>query len=111
MTKKKFLSPQDIDAAIAEVAQLAAEAQIPNHLPTTSFTTQSVNTAVSRMFTLSENNKCMNRISMDGSILEGDLPRPQLLCVGAWVYMHQNELLDAWERASRHLKPRKIAPL
>ena len=47
----------------------------------------------------------------DGSILEGDLPRPQLLCVGAWVYMHQNELLDAWERASHHLKPRKIAPL
>ena len=26
--------------------------------------TQNVNTAVSRMFTLSENNKCMNRISM-----------------------------------------------
>jgi hypothetical protein len=47
----------------------------------------------------------------DGSVLAGNLPRPQLMCIGAWVYMHQNELMDAWERASHHLAPRKISPL
>ena len=46
----------------------------------------------------------------DGSILQGTLPRPQLFHVGSWIYKHQRELYDAWERASRNLKPRKIAP-
>jgi hypothetical protein len=47
----------------------------------------------------------------DGSILEGSLPRPHVFHVGSWVYQHGGELRDAWERVSRDLKPRKIAPL
>ena len=47
----------------------------------------------------------------DGSILKGSLPRPQALHVGSWVYQRQGELHEAWEMASRGLKPRKIAPL
>ena len=47
----------------------------------------------------------------DGSISRGSLPRPQSLSVGAWIYMHNDELLDAWEKASHGRRPGKIAPL
>ena len=55
-------------------------------------------------------NRATVRIS-DGTLLHGRLPRPQLLFVGAWVYLYHEELLDAWERASHHLDPGRIPPL
>ena len=47
----------------------------------------------------------------DGSIYRGSLPRPQLLFVGAWAYLHQDELMEAWDMASRNRHPGRIAPL
>jgi Domain of unknown function (DUF4160) len=47
----------------------------------------------------------------DGTVIRGILPRPQMSCVLAWIRMHQDELMDAWGRASIRVDPGKIAPL
>jgi hypothetical protein len=47
----------------------------------------------------------------DVSVMRGKLPRPQLTCVLAWVYLHQQELLLDWDRAARGERPERIAPL
>lgn len=47
----------------------------------------------------------------NATLLEGSLPRPQLLSVLAWTVLHQQELLDAWDAARQHLPIKKIAPL
>jgi hypothetical protein len=41
----------------------------------------------------------------------GKLPKPQLTLVAAWTYLHQQELLAAWDRASAGISPGKIPPL
>ena len=41
----------------------------------------------------------------------GKLPKPQLALVAAWTYLHQQELLAAWERAFAGVSPGKIPPL
>jgi len=47
----------------------------------------------------------------DGTVLRGKLPKPQLSCVLAWIRLHQDELMDAWDLASRRMDPGKIDPL
>ncbi len=47
----------------------------------------------------------------DGAVLRGMLPKPQMSCVLAWIRLHQDELMDAWDLASRRLDPGKIDPL
>ncbi len=44
-------------------------------------------------------------------VIAGELPRPQLAYVLAWGYLHQRELLDAWEATSKGKEPGRIAPL
>lgn len=41
----------------------------------------------------------------------GALPRPQLTAVLAWTYLHQQELLHAWDTACRDRRPPHIRPL
>lgn len=45
------------------------------------------------------------------AILRGGLPPRVLGFVTEWAALHQDELLEAWERAQRHEAPGKIAPL
>jgi hypothetical protein len=44
-------------------------------------------------------------------ILRGGLPRSQYALVAAWIYLHQQDLEDAWETSRAGKKPRKISPL
>jgi hypothetical protein len=44
-------------------------------------------------------------------ITEGKLPRKQSKLVTAWAEIHKDELLDAWELASKGELPFKIEPL
>lgn len=50
------------------------------------------------------------RIS-DGAILDGSLPTKARKLVEAWLILHHDELLKAWDKASRGVRPGKIAPL
>lgn len=47
----------------------------------------------------------------DAKLFEGKLPRPQANYIITWTYLHQTELLAAWEQAKRGATPNKIAPL
>ena len=47
----------------------------------------------------------------DAVMLQGDLPRSQYALVAAWIYLHQQELEDAWNGSRSGKKPRKISPL
>jgi len=47
----------------------------------------------------------------DADLMSGGLPRPQLAAATAWIFEHQDELLDAWERARHNCPLCKIAPL
>jgi len=47
----------------------------------------------------------------DGSVLDGDIPSLALRLVEEWIRIHQDELLDAWNRAVEGQAPGKIAPL
>lgn len=47
----------------------------------------------------------------DLALLEGRLPHRALGFVIEWASLHQEELLNAWERARRGESPGKIAPL
>jgi hypothetical protein len=44
-------------------------------------------------------------------ITEGQLPRKQSKLVTAWAEIHKDELLDAWNLASKGKLPFKIDPL
>ena len=46
-----------------------------------------------------------------GEVLRGDLPTPQLRMVQAWAVIHQEELLQNWERLQQHEPGQRIAPL
>lgn len=47
----------------------------------------------------------------DGSILDGEASDLAARLVRDWIQLHQNELLDAWNRAVKGQQPGKIAPL
>ncbi|MCH7899948.1 MAG: DUF4160 domain-containing protein [Acidobacteria bacterium] len=51
------------------------------------------------------------RIALDGTVLEGDLPRRALRLVGEWGRLHQSELEACWERTVNHEPPGTIEPL
>ena len=44
-------------------------------------------------------------------LIAGHLPRRQQRFVEAWAELHQNELLENWERLQRGQVPIKIEPL
>ena len=44
-------------------------------------------------------------------MIEGNLPRKEQRLVEAWIILHQNELLENWERLQSSQLPFKIAPL
>ena len=43
--------------------------------------------------------------------IEGNLPRRVRRLVVRWARLHQDELRDAWDKASRRQTPERIAPL
>ena len=45
------------------------------------------------------------------SVLEGSLPKRALAMVFEWMREHQDELLTAWELASKNIPPARISPL
>jgi hypothetical protein len=44
-------------------------------------------------------------------VLEGSLPKRANAMVLEWMQEHQEELLAAWDLASRNIAPARIAPL
>jgi hypothetical protein len=44
-------------------------------------------------------------------MIEGTLSRREQRLVEAWIVLHQNELLENWERLQSGELPFKIAPL
>ena len=50
-------------------------------------------------------------IAFDGTVLEGELPRPQLRAVQAWAAVRQAELAANWDRARAGERLVRIAPL
>lgn len=46
-----------------------------------------------------------------GDLLAGELARAQTRMVQAWIELHRDELLEAWQLAVNGLRPGKIAPL
>ena len=44
-------------------------------------------------------------------IIEGTLPQRALVLIREWAKIHEQELLDAFERAAAFQPPGKIAPL
>ena len=47
----------------------------------------------------------------DGEVLEGDLPKPKMKMVQAWIEIHKDELMADWKLAVEGLPPFKIEPL
>ncbi|MGF1550085.1 MAG: DUF4160 domain-containing protein [Sphingomonadaceae bacterium] len=44
-------------------------------------------------------------------VMEGSLPKRAMAMVVEWMREHQEELLEAWDLASRNIPPAPIAPL
>ena len=44
-------------------------------------------------------------------VIEGKFPRRALNLVLDWAELHQNELLENWERCQAHQQPNEIPPL
>lgn len=49
--------------------------------------------------------------SMDGDLLEGDMPKRQVKLISAWAEIHKEELLANWQLAVNEQPLYKIAPL
>jgi hypothetical protein len=47
----------------------------------------------------------------DGELLEGDLPKPRMRLVQAWIEIHKDELIRNWRLAVAGQQPSKIEPL
>ena len=47
----------------------------------------------------------------DGEVLEGDLPKPKMKLVQAWIEIHRDELAADWRLAVEGQQPFKIEPL
>ena len=50
-------------------------------------------------------------VDIETGVVHGDFPRRALRLVLEWFDLHQQELLDAWERVQAGFPPKKIAPL
>lgn len=50
-------------------------------------------------------------ISLDGEILEGEIPRSKKKLLDAWMEIHHDELVANWTLLSKGEKPVKIEPL
>ena len=50
-------------------------------------------------------------ISLDGELIEGELPRKKLKLVVAWLEIHADELAANWKLLSNGEAPFKIPPL
>lgn len=51
------------------------------------------------------------RVGLDGTILQGKLPRRAARLVREWASIHSEELVGSWDRAVNHEPPGKIDPL
>lgn len=49
--------------------------------------------------------------TFDGEMVNGSLPRKQRRLMQAWIELHQDELIGAWELASANELPPSIEPL
>lgn len=47
----------------------------------------------------------------EGELLSGRLPKPKTRLVQAWIEIHREDLLAAWELAASGQPPLKIEPL
>ena len=47
----------------------------------------------------------------DGEVLEGDLPKPKMKMVQAWIEIHKDELMTDWKLAVEGQQPFRIEPL
>ncbi|MCY3973423.1 MAG: DUF4160 domain-containing protein [Candidatus Dadabacteria bacterium] len=47
----------------------------------------------------------------EGDVLEGDMPKPQMKLLQAWIELHRDELMANWELAVSGQHPFKIDPL
>ncbi len=47
----------------------------------------------------------------DGEVLEGNLPKPKMRLVQAWIEIHREDLLANWKLAVEGQQPFKIEPL
>ena len=47
----------------------------------------------------------------DGEVLEGELPKPKMKLVQAWIEIHRDELAADWRLAVEGQQPFKIEPL
>jgi hypothetical protein len=47
----------------------------------------------------------------DGDILDGNIPKPQMKLLQAWIELHKDELLADWHLAVSGEQPYKIEPL
>ena len=50
-------------------------------------------------------------VDFAGEVIAGSLPRRAAALVAEWVALHQDELLENWERARREEPLQPIAPL
>lgn len=51
------------------------------------------------------------RVSLDGTMLDGNLPRRAQRLIRTWAELHREELEACWERAVQHQAPGTIEPL
>lgn len=51
------------------------------------------------------------RFALDGTKIDGDLPRRAENLIADWVALHGDELADCWERAVRNEPTGSIEPL
>lgn len=54
---------------------------------------------------------CKASYDLEGNILSGDIPRTQRKLVEAWILIHKEELLAAWNDAVNGRNPSRIEPL
>lgn len=51
------------------------------------------------------------RVALDGTVLDGHLPRRATRLIKEWTGLHRDELADCWDRVVNHEPPGRIEPL
>lgn len=51
------------------------------------------------------------RVALDGTVLDGQLPRRATRLIKEWTELHRNELANCWDRVVNHEPPGRIEPL
>lgn len=51
------------------------------------------------------------RVALDGTVLDGQLPRRATRLIKEWAELHRDELADCWDRVVNHEPPGRIEPL